>query len=83
MGFPDVKKSQGIAGYRAGPVDSYVHLGNDTAELVLRATESATPRLISANAKVESFESTPEGQRWHLVGDVPRKLQLTHADAWR
>jgi hypothetical protein len=83
MGFPDVQKSQGIAGYRAGPVDSYVHLGNDTAELVLRATESATPRLISANAKVESFESTPEGQRWHLVGNVPLKFTLTHAEACR
>lgn len=83
MGFPDVQKSQGIAGYRAGPVDSYVHLGNDAAELVLRATESATPRLLSANAKVESFESTPEGQRWHLVGNVPLKFTLTHAEACR
>lgn len=79
MGFPDVQKSQGIAGYRAGPVDSYVHLGNDTAELVLRATEAATPRLLSANAKVESFESTPEGQRWNLAGNVPLKFTLTHA----
>ena len=83
MGFPDVQKSQGIAGYRAGPVDSYIHLGNDTAELVLRATESATPRLLSANARVESFEFTPEGQRWHLLGNVPLKFTLTHADACR
>lgn len=83
MGFPDVQKSQGIAGYRAGPVDSYIHLGSDTTELVLRATESATPRLLSANAKVESFESTPHGQRWHLVGNVPLKFTLTHAEACR
>ncbi|NMM18476.1 MAG: hypothetical protein HHJ15_00720 [Rhodoferax sp.] len=83
MGFPDVQKSQAIAGYRAGPVDSYVHLGNDAAELVLRATESVTPRLLSANAKVESFEATPEGQRWHLVGNVPLKFTLTHAEACR
>lgn len=83
MGFPDVQKSQGIAGYRAGPVDSYVHLGNDTAELVLRAIESATPRLLSANARVESFESTPEGQRWNLAGNVPLKFTLTHAEACR
>lgn len=83
MGFPDVQKSQGIAGYRAGPIDSYIHLGNDSAELVLRATESATPRLLSANAKVESFESTPEGQRWNLAGNVPLKFTLTHAEACR
>jgi hypothetical protein len=83
LGFPDVQKSQGIAGYRAGPVDSYVHLGNDTAELVLRATEAATPRLLSANARVESYEATPEGQRWHLVGTVPLKFTLAHAQACR
>ena len=34
-------------------------------------------------SKVERFESTPEGQRWHLGGKVPLKCTLTHAEACR
>jgi hypothetical protein len=81
MGFPDEQKSQAGAGFSAGPRERYVHLSGDAAELVLRPVESLLPRLVSANARVESFAATPEGLKWQLAGHVPLKFTLAHADA--
>lgn len=83
LGFPDLQASHAIAGYRAGSGDSYVHLGSDTAELVLRPTEAATLRLESANARVDSAEPIEGGMRWNLVGEVPLQFTLAHAETCR
>ena len=83
LGFPDMDKSPALAGYRAGPNDNYLHLGRDAADLVLRATAAPTPRLESANARVERFETTAQGYRWVLEGHVPLAFTLAHADACR
>lgn len=83
MGFPDLEKSSAIAGYRAGPTDSYIHLGSDAAELLVRPVESAALRLVSANARVVSFGLTAGGLRWHLEGNVALKFTLANAQACR
>lgn len=83
MGFPDIGKSRAIAGFRSGQTDTYIHLGSDAADLVLRPSDSAMPRLVSANARIESFESTADGYRWNLEGNVPLKFTLTHAETCR
>ncbi len=83
MGFPDIEKSRAIAGYRTGPNVVYLHLGSDAAELVMRPAESASPRLVSANARVESFEATAGGMRWNLAGNVPLKFTLANAQGCR
>jgi len=83
LGFPDMNKSTAIAGYRTGQTDSYLHLGRDTADLVLQSTEPASLRLESANARVESFEPTAQGYRWVLEGNVPLAFTLAHAEACR
>lgn len=83
MGFPDIQKSRAIAGYRAGQSDSYIHLGNDAAELMLNPADLVVPRLVSANARVESFERLADGFRWNLEGNVPLKFTLTHTDTCR
>lgn len=83
MGFPNLEKSHAIAGYRAGQSESYLHLGSDAAELVLSPAESATLRLVSANARIESFEPTTGGLRWNLAGNVPLKFTLANAQACR
>lgn len=83
LGFPDIENSQSIAGYSTGPNDHYLHLGSDTAELVLRATEPAALRLVSANARVENFSTTPEGLKWQLAGHAPLKFTLANAETCR
>ena len=83
MGFADMAASQGVAGYQAGENGSYLHLGASSAELVLRASESNSPRLASANARLEAFEYTAQGPRWRLKGHVPLSFTLAHADGCR
>ena len=83
MGFPDLKKSSAIAGFRAGSANSYIHLGGDAALLALQATSPTTPYLVSANARVENFESVTGGWRWHLAGHVPLKFTLSNAQGCR
>lgn len=83
MGFPDIKNSRAIAGYRTGQGASYIHLGSDTAELVTRPAESATPRLVSANARVEGFDLSAGSMRWNLAGNVPLQFTLAHAEGCR
>jgi hypothetical protein len=83
LGWPDMDNSPALAGYRAGQTESYLHLGRDAADLVLRPTAPTTPRLESANARVDSFETTAQGYRWVLEGHVPLTFTLAHADACR
>ena len=83
MGFPDVQKSLAVAGFSAGQSERYMHLSGDAAELVLRPTESTGPRLVSANARVESFTATSEGLKWQLDGHVPLKFTLANAETCR
>jgi polysaccharide biosynthesis protein PelA len=83
LGFADIQKSQGVAGYKPGDNDSYLHLGSDAAELVLSATESTSPRLDSANARIERFEQSSTGAQWQLKGHVPLEFAVAHADSCR
>lgn len=83
LGFADVPQSQGVAGYKAGENDSYVHLASDAVELVLRAVESTTPRLVSANGRVERFEHSSQGLQWQLKGHVPLQFTVAHTEPCR
>ncbi len=84
MGVPDMQASSGIAGYRSTAGDSYIHLGQDSAELVLKKDTSApTMLLVSANARIDSFEPLPKGARWNLKGHVPLQFTLANADNCR
>lgn len=83
MGFPDIKKSNGVAGYRAGPTESYVHLGHGAAEIALAREESQGLVLVSANARVEKSERLSDGWRWDLAGTVPLRFTLANAKSCR
>lgn len=83
LGFADVKKSQGIAGYKSGETDSYIHLASDAAVLVLSAKESTAHRLDSANARIERFEQNNTGAQWQFKGHVPLQFTVAHADNCR
>ncbi|MFI8376000.1 endo alpha-1,4 polygalactosaminidase [Pseudomonas helleri] len=49
MGWPDLSRSQGIAGVRDLPQGRYVHLSSDRALLVLRPDRDGRPALEEAN----------------------------------
>ncbi|VVQ23010.1 hypothetical protein PS914_06857 [Pseudomonas fluorescens] len=49
MGWPDLVRSQGIAGVRDLPQGRYVHLSSDHALLVLRTDRDDRPALEEAN----------------------------------
>ena len=49
MGWPDLLRSQGIAGVRDLPQGRYVHLSSDRALLVLRPDRDGRPALEEAN----------------------------------
>lgn len=83
LGFADVKKSHGVAGYTTNENDRYIHLASDAAEVVLSTTESSVPRLDSANARIERFEQTSTGANWQLKGHVPLEFTVAHADNCR
>jgi hypothetical protein len=81
LGLPDLPASQGVAGYRRGSPDSYVHLASDSVELVLtKGVENSGPLLVSANARVEDSSAVAGGSRWNLRGQVPVKFTLANVD---
>ncbi len=83
MGWPDMAASQAVAGFNLLRDEVFIHLSADTAELVLTADKKESPRLVSANARVERFEKTVDGFRWDLSGYVSMKFSLAHVQACR
>ena len=93
MGVPDLAASRGVAGWRELGGVRYVHLAAEAndIELVLRAasaspsapTQSAQPRLVSANARIDSFVAQPGRWQWQLGGHVPLELSLEQPDSCR
>lgn len=83
LGVPDIAASEAVAGFNLVRDEVFVHLGSDTAELVLTTDQQTKPRLVSANGHVERFEKTGEGFRWDLSGYVPMKFSLAHVQGCR
>ncbi len=82
LGAPDLVASEAIAGYAPHDGETYVHLSAASAELRLGAgtPEAPAPRLISANARIESATRSADGSAWHLRGHVPLRFALAHAE---
>lgn len=84
MGVPDLAASRGVAGWRDEGDMRYVHLAAQARdiELVLSTaassppTQSASPRLVSANARIDSFVAQRGRWQWQLGGHVPLELTL-------
>jgi hypothetical protein len=55
MGWPDLLRSQGIAGVRDLPQGRYVHLSSDRALLVLRPDRDDRPALEEANVPLKDW----------------------------
>ncbi len=78
MGVPNLEQSKAVAGYRTGPNGTYVHLSGSQSELVLRSSEGTGPVLVSANARIASFEAKSDRILWDLTGHVPLKFTLAN-----
>jgi len=81
--LPALKSSDGIAGFNDLGLQTYVHLGADHAELVLSPKSDTRPRLVSANARIDAFESVARELRWQLRGQVPLDFTLAHVQDCR
>jgi hypothetical protein len=83
MGLPDLDASRGIAGYNHANGDTYLHLASDDNELVLAAAPPAQPRLVSANAHLETASRAGGAYSWTLAGYVPLQVALSNVDGCR
>jgi hypothetical protein len=83
LGYPDLRKSQGIAGYDATPNGRwYVHMdGQDSVYLALQPTPPKEPCIASANAAIANYQQNDHGFSAQLLGTVPLQLQLANAQA--
>ena len=79
MGVPNLALSQAVAGFANHKGDLYVHLSDDSADLVLGGATTSAVRLVSANGRIEGFERVPGGYRWQLNAYVPLKFILANA----
>jgi hypothetical protein len=79
FGAPDIGKSQAVAGFNSHQGQTYVHLSGDAVELVTSPAPVQGVRLVSANGRVEKFESVAGGYRWDISAHVPLKFNLAHA----
>jgi uncharacterized protein (TIGR01370 family) len=82
-GWPDLAASQSVAGFTDAIGSAYVHLSADNAELALSPQKSDAPRLVSANARIDRFESGDQGLRWRLTAYVPLKFSLANVQGCR
>ncbi len=65
--FPDLSRSEGVAGYREDKPGRYLHLAGDKA--IWQGEENpGAPYLQQANARLTSFEQLPDGLRFSLQG---------------
>ena len=83
LGYPDLRKSQGIAGYDPTPNGRwYVHMdGQSSIYLALQPTPPTEPYIVSANAAIANYQQGSSGFSAELDGTVPIHLQLAYAQA--
>ena len=72
LGWPDLRRSSGVAGVRDLPQGRYVHLSADRAQLVLRPERDPTPALEQANVPLEQWTYLDDGRvRFAFAGEFP------------
>ncbi|RMJ02708.1 hypothetical protein DOQ08_02172 [Marinobacter litoralis] len=64
--FPDMARSQGVAGYHDVGDVRFVHLAGNDPLLVLAPEPSPGPMLDSANAELVDWQRSRKNGRWHL-----------------
>jgi len=77
LGWPDLRRSQGIAGVRDLPQGRYVHLSREQAVLVLRDTRDTRPALEQANLPLQAWHYLDDRRvRLSFVGNLPLSFSV-------
>lgn len=79
QGYPDLARSDNIAGFNDANDARYISLGPQRARLVLTPTPPQQPYLVSANAVVTAMQRKPGSLAMTLHGEVPLKLELANS----
>ena len=84
MGWPDLRRSQGIAGVRDVPQGRYVHLSSDRALLVLRPDRDSRPALEEANLPLLDWRYLDDQRvSFSFAGQVDLSFSVRSASACR
>ncbi|MNI64179.1 hypothetical protein D3C73_1196000 [compost metagenome] len=84
LGWPDLARSQGVAGVRDLPQGRYVHLSSDRALLVLRPDRDPRPALEEANLPLLDWRYlAPRRVRFSFAGQVDLNFSVRCATACR
>jgi len=79
MGWPDLERSDGVAGVRDIPVGRYIALsGEENATLYVTSSQPQTPHLRYANGRITEWQASPTGQLSFSIAaeQVPLKVEL-------
>jgi len=77
LGWPDLARSQGVAGVRDLPQGRYVHLSNPNAVLALRETRDPRPALEQANLPLLAWDYvSDEKVRLSFEGEMPLRFSV-------
>jgi hypothetical protein len=78
QGYPDLARSDNIAGFNDANDARYISLGPRRARLALTTTRPNEPYLVSANAVVTALQRRPGSLGITFRGEVPLKLVLAN-----
>lgn len=80
LGWPDLRRSQGIAGVRDIPQGRYVHLSSDNALLVLREDRDSRPALEEASLPLQAWDYLDDKRvRLSFAGNLPLSFSVRAA----
>ncbi|QVW24048.1 bifunctional glycoside hydrolase 114/ polysaccharide deacetylase family protein [Pseudomonas hormoni] len=84
MGWPDLLRSQGVAGVRDLPQGRYVHLSSDQALLVLRPDRDPRPALEEANLPLQQWRYLDDRRvSFSFAGQIDLTFSVRSASACR
>ncbi|WP_407293262.1 endo alpha-1,4 polygalactosaminidase [Stutzerimonas zhaodongensis] len=82
LGWPDLARSQGVAGVRDLPQGRYVHLSDPNAVLALRDTRDPRPALEQANLPLLRWDYLGENKvRVSFAGEMPLRFSVRAASS--
>ena len=83
QGYPDLRNSRNVIGYRRNGNDLYIHLGQAEALLVLQSSPPHEPYLVDANAKLPGWRYTASGFETAIKGEVALEFSLANTQDCR
>ncbi|WP_415846088.1 endo alpha-1,4 polygalactosaminidase [Stutzerimonas zhaodongensis] len=80
LGWPDLARSQGVAGVRDLPQGRYVHLSSSGAVLALRGERDSRPALEQANLPLLGWDYLDENRvKLSFAGEMPLRFSVRAA----